>query len=202
MTAKKIWGAPTRNAQPILEVLRRVLPTEGNILEIASGSGQHAAHFTEAQPLWRWQPSDLDAENRASIAAYQAEAQQVETGSNFLPPISLDVCADWPPGPFDAVVCFNMIHIAPWAATTGLFAGAATVLSQSATLVTYGPYKRDGQHTAESNAAFDASLRERNATWGVRDMGEVQKVAASSGFHLEEVIPMPANNFSLTFRRV
>src|SRR5579864_4496044 len=155
--------AVARNREPILGVLRRVLPAQGLVLEIASGTGEHAAYFSAALPRLRWQPSDADAAARASIADYRNAAGS----DNFLAPLALDAAAaDWPLTQADAIVCINMIHISPWAATEGLLAGAERVLPAGAVLYLYGPYREGGVHTAPSNAAFDADLRARNALWG------------------------------------
>ena len=187
-----------RNREPILEVLWRVLPAQGLVLEVASGSGEHAAYFAQHLPTLSWQPSDPDAEALASI-----EAHRVATGlPNLLAPLRLDVTsAHWPVERADAIVCNNMIHISPWAATEGLVAGAARVLSQQGLLYLYGPYRIDGRHTAPSNEAFDASLRTQNPLWGVRDLAEVTALAARHGLVLAETVAMPANNLSVIFRR-
>jgi SAM-dependent methyltransferase len=194
--------AAERNAAPILEVLQGVLPARGTVLEIASGTGQHAAyfaaHFTGGLPDLHWQPSDADPRARASIAAWRAH-----TGlANLLAPLDLDVMREpWPIAAADAIVCINMIHIAPWEATLALMQGAGTRLATSGVLVTYGPYRRGGAHTAPSNAAFDADLRTRNPAWGVRDMEAVETLAEAAGLVCEARVPMPANNFSLVFRK-
>jgi SAM-dependent methyltransferase len=198
--------AAERNAAPILEVLQGVLPARGTVLEIASGTGQHAAyfaahfatHFAATQPDLLWQPSDADPRARASIAAWRAH-----TGlANLLAPLDLDVMREpWPIAAADAIVCINMIHIAPWEAALALMQGAGTRLATSGVLVTYGPYRRGGAHTAPSNAAFDADLRARNPAWGVRDMEAVETLAEAAGLVCEARVPMPANNFSLVFRK-
>jgi len=196
MSAAERLDAPAtgRNREPILAVLRRVLPAEGLVLEVASGTGQHAAWFGAALPGLVWQPTDRDPTHRASIAAWTEGLPSVR------PPLDLDTTRrPWPVQRADAVVCINMIHIAPWAACLGLLEGAAELLPPGAPLVLYGPYKRGGAHTAPSNAAFDADLRARDPTWGVRDLEAVQKAAA--GFVLEEVAEMPANNLTVVFRR-
>jgi hypothetical protein len=195
---RRFAPAAERNLQPILEVLQRVLPSAGLLLEVASGTGQHALGFAAALPGLSVQPSDLDEENLASIAAWQAH----EARRDVLPPVRLDVrAAVWPVEGADAIFCANMIHIAPWAACLGLLAGASRLLPGDGPLVLYGPYKRGGQHTAPSNEAFDASLRERDAAWGVRDLEEVVAEAASQGLALDEVVAMPANNLSVVLRR-
>jgi hypothetical protein len=190
--------AVARNRDPILAVLRDVLPAAGIVLEIASGSGEHAVHFAAALPHLAWQPSDPDAEARGSIAAHAARAGL----ANLLPPLELDVSAPvWPVTRADALVSINMIHIAPWRATQGLMAGAARLLSAGSPLYLYGPYREHGRHTAPSNAAFDASLQARNPAWGVRDLDAVVALAAEHGLTLQHTVAMPANNLSVIFRR-
>jgi SAM-dependent methyltransferase len=195
--------AVARNRDPILAVLRRalplpILPERGLVLEIASGSGEHAVYFAAALPNLRWQPTDPDPEARDSIAAYRAAAQL----PNLLPPLALDAAASsWPVTQADAVVSINMIHIAPWAAAEGLMAGAKRLLPEGGVLFLYGPFREHGQHTAPSNAAFDESLRARNREWGVRDLDEVAALASRHGLALEERVAMPANNLSVVFRR-
>ncbi|MBX3250329.1 MAG: DUF938 domain-containing protein [Myxococcales bacterium] len=190
--------ATTRNRDPILEVLREVLPPEGDVLEVASGSGEHAVHFAAALAPLRWIPTDVDEAALASIAAYVREAQL----PNLAAPRRLDLLApEWPTSRVDALVAINVIHISPWEATVGLFDGAARLLPPGAPLVTYGPYAVDGAHTAPSNAAFDASLRARDPQWGVRDVTELEALARPRGLSLERRVPMPANNLTLIFRR-
>lgn len=190
--------AAERNKEPILEVLRRVLPDSGVVLEIAEGSGQHAVHFARALPGLVWQPSDPDAASRASIAAWRATAGL----PNLLPVIELDVCRQpWPVTSAAAIVCINMIHISPLAATHALLEGAGRILPEGGVLYLYGPYKRGGAHTAPSNAAFDAQLRAQNPHWGVRDLEAVVALAEGQGLEFAEAIDMPANNLSLVFRR-
>jgi Protein of unknown function (DUF938) len=187
-----------RNRDFILAVLRRALPGRGTVLEIASGSGEHAVHFAAALPQLIWQPSDPDPQARDSIAAYRAAAQL----PNLMPPLALDVTSStWPATQTDAMVSINMIHIAPWAAAEGLMAGAERLLPKGGVLFLYGPFREHGQHTAPSNAAFDESLRARNREWGVRDLDEVAALASQHGFALEERVAMPANNLSVVFRR-
>jgi SAM-dependent methyltransferase len=188
-----------RNRDPILDVLRRVLPKHGLVLEIASGSGEHAAYFAEKLPGLTWQPSDPDAAALASTAAHRDAAAL----PNLKPPLQLDVTApQWPLDRADAVMCCNMIHIAPWAACEGLVAGAARVLPPGGILYLYGPYKIGGRHTAPSNEAFDADLRRRNPLWGIRDLDEVAASTQRDGFVLAETVQMPANNLSVIFQRV
>ena len=187
-----------RNRDPILSVLRRVLPQQGRVLEIASGTGEHAVHFARGLPDLLWQPTDRDLDALRSIAAYR----DVEGPTNLLPPLELNAASPaWPVARADAVVCINMIHIAPWAASLGLMAGAERVLEPEGVLYLYGAFKEGGHHTAPSNAAFDADLRARNPAWGVRDLEEVSGLAAKHGLGLVERTAMPANNLSLVFHR-
>jgi SAM-dependent methyltransferase len=187
-----------RNREPILAVLRRVLPSRGLVLEVASGSGEHAAFFAEAMPALHWQPTDHDPRAFASIMAHRAAAN----APNLLAPLDLDVTsAQWPVERAEAVICNNMIHIAPWAAAEGLMAGAGRVLPAGGLLFLYGPYRIEGRHTADSNRVFDDWLRGQDPTWGVRDLGEVAALAARHGLSLTETVPMPANNLSVIFRR-
>lgn len=190
--------AAERNRGPILEVLSRVLPPSGVVLEIASGTGQHVVHFAHALPTLQWQPSDPDVRARRSIAAWIAH-----TGlPNVHEPLAFDVRdAAWPFTEVDAIVCINMIHIAPWAAAEALFAGASRVLRQGGALVLYGPYRRGGRHTAPSNEAFDAQLRSRDPAWGVRDLEVVVALGLDMGLDCVEVVEMPANNLVVVFRR-
>lgn len=194
---KRHAPATERNRGPLLEVLRRVLADRRFVLEIASGTGQHAIHFARALPHLRWQPSDRDPEALASIEAWRAEAAL----PNLAAARPLDVGSlPWGCAGADAVVCINLVHIAPWSAALALFEGAAGLLPTAAPLVTYGPY-RFGGRAAPSNDAFDASLRAQDARWGVRDVDALSEVARRSGFALEEVVPMPANNHTLVWRR-
>ena len=187
-----------RNKGPILDVLARVLPRNGLVLEIASGTGQHVVHFAKSLPHLTWQPSDPDPEVRESIVLRIREEQR----ANINGALDLDVTKlPWPLETADAIVAINMIHIAPWAATLGLFEGARSLLAAGDVLFLYGPYRRFGRHTAESNAQFDLDLRARNPEWGVRDLEAVSDVAATAGFSLAEIVEMPANNFSLVFVR-
>lgn len=197
---KRHAPATLRNRQPLLDVLRPRLPDTGLLLEIASGSGEHAVFLAEALPHLTFQPSDPDEGALSSIRAWTAEAGL----PNLRPPLRLDAAdpADWPALRPDAILCVNMIHIAPWAAALGLFTGAARLLPAGAPLFLYGPYKRGGRHTADSNAAFDADLRARNPQWGVRDLEQVADLAATHGFSAPDVLEMPANNLTLAFRRL
>ena len=194
--ARRHAPAADRNKGPILDVLRRVLPQHGLVLEIAAGTGQHVAHFAAALPDLQWQPSEPDADYHDSIRAWTADLPNVAA------PITLDVSArPWPVTRADAIVCINMIHISPWQATLDLMAGAGDVLDHGGVLFLYGPYRRGGTHTAPSNEAFDADLRARNHEWGVRDMEAVIEVAARNGLAFREAVAMPANNFSVLFRK-
>jgi cyclopropane fatty-acyl-phospholipid synthase-like methyltransferase len=190
-----------RNLEPILAILKRVLPTRGVVLEIGCGTGEHAVCFAEARPNLTWQPSDLDADARASTASWIKFAGL----NNVLAPLDIDACSTlWgveQKAPFDAIVSINMIHIAPWVASVGLIAGAARLLCAGGLLVLYGPFTRDGVHNAPSNADFDASLRARNPSWGVRDISDLERVAESSQLSLRETIKMPVNNMTVIFSR-
>lgn len=192
--------AVSRNTGPILDVLRAHLPARGRVLEIAAGSGEHALAFSAALPGLDWTPSDPSADARASIAAWR----RAEDSPNLAEPVLLD-CLDpatWPEGPFQAVVCINMVHISPWAATEGLMALAGRRLVPAGLLYLYGPYREAGVETAPSNEAFDASLKARDPAWGLRDVADVAALAKTNGLALTLRKPMPANNLSLLFRRV
>jgi len=187
-----------RNREPILDVLKRVLPPAGLVVEIASGSGEHAVFFAEALPGISWQPTDIDVAALASIAAHRAAAGV----ANLLAPMRLDTTVEpWPVARADVIVCNNMIHISPWAVTEALMWGAARVLPAGGVLFLYGPYKIGGRHTAPSNEEFDISLRARNPEWGIRDLADVTALAARHGLTLAETVPMPANNLSVILRR-
>ena len=187
-----------RNRDPILDVLKHFLPPRGLVLEIASGSGEHAAYFAEHLSALTWQPTDPDREALASITAHRAAS----AAANLLPPLHLDVTAQaWPVEHADAVMCCNMIHIAPWAACEGLIAGAQRVLPAGGLLYLYGPYKIDGRHTAPSNQDFDRYLRAQDAAWGIRDLGDVTSLTNRHDLVLAETMPMPANNLSVIFKR-
>ncbi len=195
---RRFAPAAARNRDPILDALRAHLPPTGRVLEVASGSGEHAIHFAAALPGLMFQPSDPDADARASIDAWVADRGL----PNILPALAIDAAATpWPITGADAVVCINMIHIAPWSATEGLLRGAAATLTPGAPLLLYGPYRRGGAHTAPSNADFDADLRARNPDWGVRDLEDVATLAAGHGFGPAMVTEMPANNLIVVFRR-
>ena len=183
-----------RNRDPILAVLRQHLPAAGIVLEIASGTGEHVAHFAAALPGLTWQPTDLDPDRRVSIDAWTAGLPNVR------PALPFDAAADWPAMQVDAVLCINMIHIAPWSAAQGLLTGAARALKPGGFLALYGPFRRDGEAMAPGNAAFDADLRARNPNWGIRSLDEV--AALSDAFAVPETMLMPANNLTVIFRRL
>jgi SAM-dependent methyltransferase len=190
--------AAERNREPIAAVLREVLPASGAVLEVASGTGQHAAWFAASFPHLQWQPSDPDPGALASIRAWRGAAAL----ANLLEPVVLDASAEpWPVAAADAILCVNMVHISPWAATVGLMRGAGRLLAPGAPLILYGPYRRAGVPTAPSNEAFDASLRARNREWGLRPLEAVETEAGTYGFTLERAVEMPANNLTLVFRR-
>ena len=189
--------ATERNREPIREVLARELPPSGTVLEIASGSGEHAVAFARAFPQVTWQPTDMDLTALGSIAAWRDEAGL----PNLAPPVPLDVTATWPFDHADAIVCINMVHISPWESALALFANAGRILATGDLLFLYGPYKFDGQFTAPSNEAFDQSLRARDPRWGVRDVRDLTAAAAQHGLTLRSTIAMPANNHALVFRR-
>jgi hypothetical protein len=196
--ARQHSPACERNRGPILEVLRDALPERGVVLEIASGTGMHGVYFAPRLPSITWQPSDADERALASIEAWRRH----EPSPNLLAALRLDVLApEWPIEHADAVFNANMIHISPWECCLALFAGAARVLASSAPLVLYGPFQIGGAHTAESNAAFDASLRARDPRWGVRALEDVVRVAEDAGFERERVVAMPANNQTVLFRK-
>lgn len=192
--------ATQRNREPILAVLKRLLPQPALVLEVASGTGQHGAYFASRLPHLEWQPSEPDPKSFASIEAWAKDAR--EEGARVLTPVQLDTRAPtWPLSQCEAIFNANMIHISPWDVCLGLLAGAGRLLPVGGPLILYGPYRIEGAHTAESNAAFDASLRGRDPTWGVRDLEEVERAARQQGFVLEERIPMPANNQIVVFRK-
>ena len=189
--------ATLRNREAILAVLREALPSSGLVLEVASGSGQHAAYFAAALPGLDWQPSDPDPAALASIEAWRSEAQL----PNLHPPIMLDAAAAWPVSKADAILCINMTHISPWEATLGLMDGAGKALRAGGLLYLYGPFLRDEVETAPSNLAFNASLKARDAHWGLRRVEDVIAAAEGQGLTLDQLVEMPANNLSLLFRK-
>ncbi|WP_310427771.1 DUF938 domain-containing protein [Chamaesiphon sp. VAR_48_metabat_135_sub] len=194
--------ATERNREPILAILRQVLPPTGTILEISSGTGEHAVFMAPQLAPRCWLPSDPNPDARSSIVAWQKSTPC----DNIYPPIDLDASSSqWlveSEQPITAVVNINMIHIAPRSAYLGLFAGASRILPVGGILYLYGPFKQAGVHTAPSNAAFDESLRSQNSEWGVRDLEEITAVAHSHNLALQQVYPMPANNLSVVFEMV
>lgn len=204
MTATPISSAADRNKQPILEVLRQVLPERGTALEIASGTGQHVAWFAAGLPHWHWQPTDAAATALPAIAAAIAQAGLL----NVRAPLRLDVLSPRWPGqgppffqPFDAIYCANMLHIAPWATCGALMRGAARHLAAQGVLLTYGPYFEEDIATAPGNLAFHQSLRLRNEAWGIRQLNDVAQEAALAGLRLAARYEMPANNLLLVWER-
>jgi hypothetical protein len=194
---KRHAPAATRNREPIAAVLAEELPSAGVVLEVASGSGEHAIHFADAFPALTWQPSDPDAAARASIQAWRAETVL----PNLLPPLELDAAISvWPVAQADAVLCINMVHISPVEATAGLLAGAARILPAGAPLIVYGPYVEHDVATAPSNLAFDADLKARNPQWGLRSVAWLDGLAARDGFSRTRRVAMPANNLALVYR--
>ena len=188
-----------RNRDPILDALQSILPPQGSMLEIASGTGEHVVHFARGLPGWRFQPTEFDEASRQSVRAWIAH----EGLANIAAPVTLDASAGvWPvesAGPVDAVLSLNMIHIAPWTAAQGLFRGAGRLLKQGGVLLLYGPFQENGVHNAPSNASFDESLRARDPDWGVRDIRDLQTLANDNGLTLRERQAMPANNQILVF---
>ncbi|MDV6319482.1 DUF938 domain-containing protein [Chromohalobacter sp. HP20-39] len=191
--------AAKRNRDPILALLREVLPDSGRVLEIASGSGEHAVYFAQHLPTLVWQPSDPSERARRSIAAWQRHAAL----ANLHLPLALDVTQPWPDdaGYPSAMLCINMLHISPWAATQALLREAGQRLPENGVLVVYGPFMRDGEHTAASNAAFDADLRQRDPAWGIRALEDVEAEARLNGLALQRVDELPANNLGAVFLR-
>ncbi len=196
VTVKLSYPSPERNKGPILDVLRRVLPARGTVLEIASGSGQHAVFFSEHLPGIIWLPTDIAAERLESIQAWREDSSH----SNILEPRRIDVLDDdWGIGTVEVVFSANLVHITPWECCLGLVEGARRHLKPGGLMIFYGPFRVGGKHTAPSNADFDESLRQRDPEWGVRNLETVRD--AATGFKLEERIEMPANNQMLIFRR-
>jgi Protein of unknown function (DUF938) len=196
--------AALRNREPIAEVLAKVLPDAGLVLEVASGSGVHAVYLARRFPGLTWQPSDIDPAALDSIAAHTAElaAREGALPGNVAAPISLDAAADpWPVPRADVVLSINMVHIAPWTACLGLLRGAGQVLPPGGLLITYGPYRVRGQATAPSNEMFDRSLRAQDPAWGLRVLDDVAEAAAPHGLTLAQTFDMPANNLTVVFRK-
>lgn len=195
---RRVAPHAARNTGPIIDILHGILPDSGLVLEVASGSGEHAIAFARAFPGLLWQPTDADPVGLRSIDAWRG----AEGASNLLAPVHLDASAEqWPVERADAILCINMVHISPWAATRGLLKGAARLLGEGSPLYLYGAYRREGVETAPSNEAFDLSLKARNALWGVRDLEDVVREAEANGLNLDAVVEMPANNLSIVFRR-
>ncbi len=200
--AETVYSHPSfkRNRDPILEVLRDCLPPTARILEIASGSGQHAIYFQAALAATTWQPSDPDPNCRESILAWAKRKD-----SKILPPLSIDVQAEsWGISEgeeYDAIVCINMIHITPFSCVEGLLKNASRMLAKNNLLFLYGPFKRSGEHISESNQRFDEDLRRRDSEWGIRDVEIIISRADREGLALTEVIEMPQHNLSVIFKR-
>lgn len=192
---KRHAPATARNREPIAEVLADVLAAQGQVLEVASGTGEHAAYFAERFPALEWHPSDPDSDALVSIAEW------TEGLANVRPPLALDAASDWPVMAADAILCINMVHISPWAATLGLMAGAGRLLPPGAPLILYGPYRRQGVETAPSNEQFELWLKEKSPEYGLRHVEDVSRAAATHGLALERIVPMPANNLILVYRR-
>ena len=190
--------AAVRNCEPVWSVLSEILPERGTLLEIGSGTGQHGAAYAPRAPHIQWQPSDIDPRYTASVRAHQQE----QPHANWLPPIHLDVTSqEWDIDAVDVIMSMNMIHIAPWEACVGLLQGAGKYLVPGGWLYTYGPYKIDGEHTSESNVAFDRSLKSRNPSWGIKDLEAIVSCAEEAGLRFDKKVAMPASNFSLLFQR-
>jgi hypothetical protein len=194
---KRHAPATARNSEPLAEVLAEELPDRGLVLEVASGSGEHAVFLARQFPALDWQPSDVDLEALASVDAWAAEAAV----ANLRPAIALDAAqANWPIAAADAVLCVNMVHISPWSAAVGLFTGAGRILTSGAPLVLYGPFIEPGRETAPSNLAFDQSLKQRNSEWGLRNTADLDALAADHGLRRTARHAMPANNLVLVYR--
>lgn len=195
---KRTAPSSERNREPILDVLKDVVPESGLVLEIACGTGQHAVYFAEAFPQITWVPSDVDQEILLSAAAWRTDSGL----ENIAQPIFIDVTSEnWPIAAANMVYSANMIHIAPWEVCIGLLDGAARILPEGGILFMYGPYKVGGKHTAPSNEEFDRSLRSRDPSWGIRNLDDVALEARRRGLHLIKTVNMPANNFSVIYRK-
>lgn len=198
MPHRLFYPATSRNRDVILDVLKTIMPEQGQILELASGSGEHVIHFAEHFKKLTWQPSDLEDKSIDSIRSWIEHTKL----NNIHPPLKLDTTAPhWPLEAVNGILCINMIHISPWEATIGLMHKAGQLLSQGDFLYLYGPFRIDGKQTSASNHDFEGWLKERDPCFGVRDMGEVEDQANQQGLELNQKIPMPANNFSLVFRK-
>jgi cyclopropane fatty-acyl-phospholipid synthase-like methyltransferase len=199
MIEKKSAPAALRNREPIADVLAEELPSSGTVLEIASGTGEHAAFFATRFPHLEWQPTDPDPEALASIEAWRGEADL----PNLRAPAALDAASpEWPIEGADAMLCINMIHISPWEASKGLFAGAARLLPQGGKLLLYGPYLEDEVETAQSNLDFDAWLKARDPRFGLRNIADVDTLAARNGLSRSRRAEMPANNLTLAYLKL
>lgn len=197
---EKRFSSPSalRNREAIWNILQAVLPEKGMVLEIASGSGEHAIHFAARLPKLIWQPSDPSSKARASIREWSSEKRL----ENLLSPLDIDVTNEvWPVERADAILAINMVHISPWSATEGLMKGAGKLLRRDGCLILYGPYKQEGREFVESNVDFDNWLRNQDMQWGIRQLEEVAELAAQCGLKLRSVIDMPANNLSVIFQR-
>jgi SAM-dependent methyltransferase len=194
--AKRTAPATERNRDAITGVLKGHLPSQGTVLEIASGTGEHIIHFAQQFPHLTWQPSDSDPLAIASIAAWRAES----SADNLLAPVQLDAATDWPVQNLSAILCINMVHISPWEATRGLLRNAGRRLPKGGLLYLYGPFRRQDRETSASNEEFDRNLKSRNSQWGLRFVEDVAQEASLYDLHLSEIIEMPANNLSLLFR--
>ena len=194
--AKRTAPATERNRDAITGVLKGHLPSQGTVLEIASGTGEHIIHFAQQFPHLTWQPSDSDPLAIASIAAWRAES----SADNLLAPVQLDAATDWPVQDLSAILCINMVHISPWEATCGLLRNAGRRLPKGGLLYLYGPFRRQDRETSASNEEFDRNLKSRNSQWGLRFVEDVAQEASLYDHHLSEIIEMPANNLSLLFR--
>ena len=196
---KRHAPAAARNRAPITEVLEKVLPPSGLVLEVASGSGEHVVHFARHFAHLEWQPSDPDPDALKSIAAHAADADLL----NVRDPVALDAAGEnWPIDKADAILCINMVHISAWSACVGLMRNAGRLLPARAPLILYGPYRRAGVETVPSNEAFHQSLKARNPEWGLRDLEDVVAEAERNLLALERVHEMPANNLTLVFRKL
>jgi SAM-dependent methyltransferase len=190
--------AAERNREPILTTLATLIGDRARVLEVGSGTGQHAAFFTERMPEWQWQPTEARAEAMESIAAYRDESK----ATGFLSPLLLNVkTTEWPGGPYDAVFSANVVHIAPWPVSLALVAGAARTLRKGGRLILYGPFRFRGELTPESNRAFDERLRSEDPAWGIRDVIDIAKEARAAGFGEPEIVAMPANNHVVSFTK-
>jgi len=194
--AKRTAPATERNRDAITNVLKGHLPSQGTVLEIASGTGEHIIHFAQQFPHLTWQPSDSDPLAIASIAAWRAES----SADNLLAPVQLDAATDWPVQDLSAILCINMVHISPWEATRGLLRNAGRRLPKGGLLYLYGPFRRQDRETSASNEEFDRNLKSRNSQWGLRFVEDVAQEASLYDLQLDEIIEMPANNLSLLFR--